>query len=754
MRFAFIKASGRKIVLLAILLVSFHSHAQSTVNVRIMAANLNGNTQSYQPFAIRILQGLKPDVVAIQEFNYASTNGTDVNNAFAMREMVDTAFGTNFYYYREPFSGGSGIPNGIVSRYPIIASGSWNDTVQSQPNRGFAWSQIELPGTNDLYVVSVHMLTSSAANRAAESGNLLSLMQANFPSNAWIVVAGDFNADPRTETCITTFNGYLTDNPIPVDNNGNANTSSGRNHPHDYVLPSLTLTNFETATVLPSHSFPGGLVFDSSVYTPLSDVVPVLSADSGQAQHMAVMKDFLIPVTDSGITNPPAITAQPQSQTTSPGSNATFTVTANGTAPLSFQWLFNDTNIVGATANPFTIANVQFTNAGNYSVIVTNLVGSVTSSVALLIVSNFPPAITTQPQSQTVTIGSSPTFNVIATGTAPLSYQWFFSGTNIPGGNTNAYTRSNVQTNDAGNYFVIVTNIAGSVTSSVAALSVFTTQAVVIAQWNFNSAAPDANVATGTTTPSIGSGAASLVGGTSGTFATGDTNLDTAGSTDNSGWNTATYPAATANNKSAGVQFSVNTAGKQNIVIVWSQRASNTGSKYARLRYSSDGTNFADYPAAVFVSAGAVFEAKTNSLSGIAGVDDNPNFAFQIVTEFQSTATGSGSAAYVAANTGSTYAGGASGGTLRFDMVTVSGTAILTNSTPSAPPALGGFIFPAGGGFQFNLTGTTGATYIVQLSTNLASGNWLPLFTNTAPFSFTDLNCTLPHQFYRAVSSP
>ncbi|MEI9961581.1 MAG: hypothetical protein WDM76_10760 [Limisphaerales bacterium] len=81
----------------------------------------------------------------------------------------------------------------------------------------------------------------------------------------------------------------------------------------------MTLTNFETATVLPSHTFPTGLVFDSRVYTPLTDVPPVQSDDSGQAQHMAVVKDFLMPVTGFAITNPPSITAQPQNQIVSPG---------------------------------------------------------------------------------------------------------------------------------------------------------------------------------------------------------------------------------------------------------------------------------------------------------------------------------------------------------------------------------------------------------------------------------------------------
>src|SRR3954463_13378108 len=87
--------------------------AQSNLTLRVMSANLNGNIQNYQPFALRIFQGLKPDVVAIQEFNYNSTNGLGNNTPAAFREMLDTAFGTNFTYMRE--TGSYNIPNGVIS---------------------------------------------------------------------------------------------------------------------------------------------------------------------------------------------------------------------------------------------------------------------------------------------------------------------------------------------------------------------------------------------------------------------------------------------------------------------------------------------------------------------------------------------------------------------------------------------------------------------------------------------------------------
>jgi endonuclease/exonuclease/phosphatase family metal-dependent hydrolase len=724
-----------------LVLVCFNGRAQSNVNLRVMAANLNGNTQSYQPFALRILQGTKADVVCIQEFNFSNNAASD------FRYLLDTCFGTNFVYYREPFNSSGDIPNGIISRWPIVASGSWADAQQSQPNRGFAWAQIQLPGTNFLYVVSVHLLTSSATARSAEATALQSLIQSNFPTNAWVVLAGDFNTGTRTEsTTMTTCDSYLSDFPVPVDNLGNSFTSENRNYPHDYVLPSFALTNFGTATVFPSHSFPSGLVFDSTVYTPLSDVAPVQFSDSTNAQHMAVMKDFLIPTGGIVTTNAPSITAQPQSQTNAVGASITFFVTTTGTAPLNYQWLFNGTNISGATTNPFVLASAQLTNNGNYSVVVTNLAGSVTSSNATLLLTNAPPAITTPPQSQSVLAGQSATFSVTATGTPPLNFQWLFNGTNlISGATTNPFVLAGVQSTNAGNYSVIVSNFTGSVTSSAAALTILSTSPAVFAQWNFNSVTPDANVATGTTSPLTGSGTAALVGGATATFATGDTSFDPAGSTDNSGWNTATYPAQGTGNKTRGAQFAVSTVGKQNIVVSWSSESPGTGSKYGRLQSSTNGTDFVDFQTG-FTNA-TTYTVKTSSLSGVSGVDNNASFVFRFVSEFESTALNDANANYVAAS--GTYF---TGGTMRFDMVTVSGTSFVA-SNPATNAVLSAPVFSAGQ-FQMLVIGTATSNYVVQVTTNLAPVNWVEQFTNASPFMFTDTNLTAPQKFYRAIVQP
>ena len=253
---------------------------------------------------------------------------------------------------------------------------------------------------------------------------------------------------------------------------------------------------------------------------------PVQFGDSTNAQHMAVMKDFLIPAGNDVGTNPPVIITQPQSQTNTVGATITFSVGAGGSGTLACQWQFNGTNIAGATANPLVLVNAQLTNNGNYSVIVTNLFGSVTSSNAVLVLTNAPPAITTQPQNQSVLAGQTATFSVAATGTPPLNYQWFFNGTNIAGATANPFTLAQVQRANMGNYSAVITNLAGSVTSSAASLTVIFTNPAVFAQWNFNSLTPDNNTTTGATTPSVGAGNAALAGGTTATFAAGDTTFD------------------------------------------------------------------------------------------------------------------------------------------------------------------------------------------------------------------------------------
>jgi hypothetical protein len=173
------------------------------------------------------------------------------------------------------------------------------------------------------------------------------------------------------------------------------------------------------------------------------------------------------------VLNPPAITAQPLSQVVKQGKDATFNVTASGDAPLSYHWYFNSATPVGSATNAtLTISNAQPANAGNYSVIVSNGVGAVASTAVPLTVLPTFPVIVTQPQSLTNTAGSTAQFMVVADGEAPLFYQWRTNGVSIPGASSAGYSLSNVQTNNAGAYDVIVANSFGSVVSAQAFLTV------------------------------------------------------------------------------------------------------------------------------------------------------------------------------------------------------------------------------------------------------------------------------------------
>ena len=170
----------------------------------------------------------------------------------------------------------------------------------------------------------------------------------------------------------------------------------------------------------------------------------------------------------------PSITQQPQSESVNLGSGATFTVTGSGTPNPTYQWYFNGTAITGATNASFAISTTQASNAGQYTVTLTNQVGSITSNPATLKI--IQPAvnvsITQQPQTQTIFVSQAVTFSVSALGSAPLSYQWLFNGVPIPSATSSVYTLTNTQTSSAGSYSVVVTNPVSSVTSLNALLSV------------------------------------------------------------------------------------------------------------------------------------------------------------------------------------------------------------------------------------------------------------------------------------------
>lgn len=256
--------------------------------LRLMAGNLTTGSQNYNNGeGIRIFRGTAPDIAMVQEMRYGTNSTADI------RKFVDLAFGPEFQYYR----GGSGnIPNGVVSRYPILSAGDWVDVKVA--DRQFTWARIDIPGDTHLFAISVHLLTSSSANRQAQASALVNLINTNVPAGDWVTIAGDFNTSSRTEAALSTLSAVVTTGaPYPTDHNNNGNTNASRAKPYDWVTVSPGLQALSTATVIGASVFPAGAVIDTRVYTPISEISPALVSDSGAQymQHMGVVRDFDLP---------------------------------------------------------------------------------------------------------------------------------------------------------------------------------------------------------------------------------------------------------------------------------------------------------------------------------------------------------------------------------------------------------------------------------------------------------------------------
>jgi len=285
----------KKLFILLLIVILTISAESQTRSIKIMAANISsGNNQQYEGPGIRIFKALKPDICCIQEFNY---NG-DIDS------LVAEAFGADYYYYRESYTSSGSIPNGIIYHkdFKIIDSGSWTSSQIS--NRGYAYARLDVPGDNNphMFVVSVH-LSTTAEKRRVEAQELIKKINQYYGVSSsdqikdYVVLGGDFNVGSRNTEVMVTLKKLFVDSHIPVDQKGNDATNSSRAKVHDFVIVNSLLEQYHSTLKIGSNSFPNGLVFDSRVYSPLSEVSPVLKEDCGATnmQHMAVVKLFVVP---------------------------------------------------------------------------------------------------------------------------------------------------------------------------------------------------------------------------------------------------------------------------------------------------------------------------------------------------------------------------------------------------------------------------------------------------------------------------
>jgi uncharacterized delta-60 repeat protein len=315
----------------------------------------------------------------------------------------------------------------------FLVSGVSHGTLTLNANGGFSYSPIaNYYGLDSFtYQASDGM---AQGNVATVTINVTFVDQPPVPNNQTVVVP-NFSATNLVLTATDVDSSNLTYAILAAPTNG--------------VLSSLnTNTGAITYTPGPSRYGPDSFTFtafDGSLYCTGRVSITILSA--------------------------PQVLAQPQSQNAVVGQSPVFSVVAGGTAPFSYQWLRNGTPLAGATGSALTLTNVQVTNAGNYSVVITNGLGSVPSAAATLAVFT-PPGVVTQPQAVTATQGFAASFSVAASGSPPLNYQWQYLGTNIAGATSSTLSLTNVQLIQAGAYQVKVSSPWGSIMSAPALLTV------------------------------------------------------------------------------------------------------------------------------------------------------------------------------------------------------------------------------------------------------------------------------------------
>ncbi|GAB5558943.1 MAG: hypothetical protein SynsKO_05900 [Synoicihabitans sp.] len=167
----------------------------------------------------------------------------------------------------------------------------------------------------------------------------------------------------------------------------------------------------------------------------------------------------------------PSITTQPQSRTVVAGGTITLSVEATGVPAPTYQWRKGGADLVGETSAELSIPSSDLSDAGDYDVVVANVVDSVTSTVAKVLV-HTAPVIASQSKSQTVLAGEKVTLSVEATGIPDPTYQWRQDGVAIAGATESTFVITSAQAEDAGDYDVVVSNVVDDVTSGTATLTV------------------------------------------------------------------------------------------------------------------------------------------------------------------------------------------------------------------------------------------------------------------------------------------
>jgi hypothetical protein len=543
-----------------------------------------------------------------------------------------------------------------------------------------------------------------------------------------------------------------------------------------------------------------------------------VTGDSGSS-FTCVVSNSAGSVTSSGATLTvnssavaPSITTQPSSATKTEGQTATFSVTASGTAPLTYQWRKNGVDIGGATSASYTTpATVLADSGASFTCVVTNGVGSATSNAAVLTVNPAPPVITTQPSAQTVNVGQTATFSVAATGSAPLSYQWKKNGANIAGATASSYTTpAATLADDGASYVCVVSNAAGTVTSSTAVLSVQAPPVITVnpVDQTVAAGATATFTVTATGSPTLyyqwNRNGSPIVGGTAASYTTPATTVaydgsvytcdvsNTYGSATSSGATLTVQappvitaqPVSTAVTAPATATFTITATGSATLTYQWRKNGTNIGGATAT-SYTTPATAFAD-DGTVFTcvvtngfgsatSSGATLTV--NAAPSITAQPSAQTVAAGATATFSVTATGTATLAYQWRKNGTSIGGATAASyttpataftddgavftcvvTNPYGSVTSTGATLTVQAAPSITAQPVAQTVASGASASFSVTATGSPTLTYQWRKNGVNIGGATAASYTTPATaFVDdgavFTCVVTNAFGSATSS-
>ena len=387
-------------------------------------------------------QGLDFQVSSLDNYPNSDPNYRNIKFVKTSDSNADVMSANQWYFVAITYDGST--IKGYVNGVPLTAIGN-TSLIGVAPKSTTRTTGIGMPNGGAPYVGGYTPANNGSLsdirlyNRALSASDIAAMAPA-------VGVAPTITTQPQTQTVIAGSNVTLSVvaiaiGPITYQWYYNGSAISGATS-YTYTIPAVNSSNAGSYSVVVTNS--SGSVQSSTVTLTVNPAVVALS-----------------------------ITTQPSSTIVTVGNSALFSVGVYGTPPYTYQWYYNGNAISGATSANYTLTSATSSNAGSYYVVISNSAGSIQSSTVTLTVNPavVAPSITTQPLSQAIPSGSSATLNVVASGTGTLTYQWFYNGNAIAGATSSSYILNNFSNTSAGNYYVTVSNSAGSVTSSTAILS-------------------------------------------------------------------------------------------------------------------------------------------------------------------------------------------------------------------------------------------------------------------------------------------